>query len=368
MHTVTSHRPVATTAHDVTLGTTSLTEAAALFRGGRGYLSACTMGLPTSETLAATLRDAERWARGEASVAGYGATVERVRASYAGLVGMPVDRVAIGAQASVFTGMVAASVADGGEVLCVDGDFSSMVFPFLGQEHRGVRVRHVPLAELASAITANTALVVFSLVQSSSGAVADAAGITAAARTHGARTLCDTTQAAGWMPVDAGAFDATICHSYKWLCAPRGVAFFTVSSAFQEELRPLHTGWYAGEDPLAACYGPGMQLAASARRFDASPAWQAWVGAEPAIELFRRLDLEAVRSHAVGLADAFCDGLGIESSGQAIVSWPDADGSALAQLTASGITASGRAGCARVAFHLWNDEYDVRDALRALGR
>jgi hypothetical protein len=111
-----------------------------------------------------------------------------------------------------------------------------------------------------------------------------------------------------------------------------------------------------------------MQLAESARRFDASPAWQAWVGAEPAIALFRSLDLTAVARHAVELADAFCDGLGIERRGQAIVSWPDANGAALAQLTASGLTASGRAGRARVAFHLWNDEYDVRDALRAHGR
>lgn len=346
----------------------SLSEAHGLFRGGRGYLSACTMGLPSSETVAATLNDTERWARGEASVGQYAETVERVRAGYAELVATGVDRVAIGAQASVFTGMVAASVADGAEVLCVDGDFSSMVFPFLGQEHRGVRVRHVPLAELASSISSNTALVVFSLVQSSSGAVADSATITAAARAHGARTLCDTTQATGWMPVDASDFDASICHSYKWLCAPRGVAFFTVSAEFQTELRPLHTGWYAGEDPMSACYGPVMQLASNARAFDASPAWQAWVGAEPAIELFRSLDMHAVRDHAVGLADAFCDGLGIERRGQAIVSWPDAEGSALAQLTASGITASGRAGGARVSFHLWNDEYDVADALRALGR
>ncbi|WP_335339029.1 aminotransferase class V-fold PLP-dependent enzyme [Microterricola viridarii] len=258
--------------HSTTLEpTVTLADARALFRGGRGYLGACTMGLPSSDTLTATLIDAERWARGEATVGGYADTVERVRASYAGLVGVGVDRVAIGAQASVFTGMVAAGLPDGSEVLCVDGDFSSMVFPFLGQAHRGLRVRHVPLAELAASVGPNTALVVFSLVQSASGAIADVDAITAAARLHGARTLCDTTQASGWMPVDAALFDATICHSYKWLCAPRGVAFFTVSAAFQCELRPLHTGWYAGEDPLAACYGPTMELAASARRFDASP-------------------------------------------------------------------------------------------------
>ncbi|ERK70936.1 hypothetical protein N136_02723, partial [Leifsonia aquatica ATCC 14665] len=39
-----------------------------------------------------------------------------------------------------------------------------------------------------------------------------------------------------------------------------------------------------------------------------------------------------------------------------------------AALTAAGLRASGRAGRARVAFHLWNSPDDVRTALHALGR
>lgn len=343
-------------------------EARGRFRGGRGYLAACTLGLPSDGTLAAMRADAEEWASGRADAVKYGAVVERVRSAYADLVNVPRGAVAIGSQASVLAGLVAASVPDGAEVLCVDGDFSSMVFPFLSQRHRGVTVRHVPLGELARSVTANTWLVAWSLVQSATGAIADAEAIVSAAQASGSFTLCDTTQAAGWMPVDASRFDATICHSYKWLCAPRGAAFLTVSARLGTELNPAQAGWYAGESPWASCYGPEMDLAADARRFDVSPAWPAWVGAEPAIELFRSLDLAETRTHAVALGDALCDGLGIDRLGQAIVSWPDADGNDLAHLTASGLVASGRAGRARVAFHLWNDEDDVADALRALGR
>jgi len=343
-------------------------EARGRFRGGRGYLAACTLGLPSDDTLAAMRADAEDWALGRADAVRYGAVVERVRSGYADLVSVPGGAVAIGSQASVMAGLVAASVPDGAEVLCVDGDFSSMVFPFLGQRHRGVTVRHVPLGELAGSITADTWLVAWSLVQSATGAIADTEAIVAAARRTGSLTLCDTTQAAGWMPVDASRFDATICHSYKWLCAPRGAAFLTVSERLGAELNPAQAGWYAGQSPWASCYGPEMNLATDARRFDVSPAWPAWVGAEPAIELFRSLDLAEVRAHAVGLGDALCDGLGIDRLGQAIVSWPDADGQGLGRLTAAGLVASGRAGRARVAFHLWNDEDDVADALTALGR
>ena len=51
------------------------------------------------------------------------------------------------------------------------------------------------------------------------------------------------TQAAGVLPVDASRFDVTVCHSYKWLCAPRGVAFMTVSEDFGALMTPLQAGW-----------------------------------------------------------------------------------------------------------------------------
>ena len=346
--------------------TVTIVEARTRYTAGRGYLAACTLGLPTIDTIAAMRADTEAWARGEACASKYGEVVERVRAGYADLVGVTPVRVAIGSQTSVLAGMVAASIPDGAEVVLPIGDFSSMVFPFLAQAHRGVTVRQVELADLAASLTANTWLVAFSLVQSATGTLADTEAILAAARATSTFTLCDTTQATGWMPVDASAFDATICHSYKWLGAPRGVAFFTVNDVFAAALNPVNAGWYAGEDLWASCYGPAMELAPDARQFDVSPAWPAWVGAEPAIDLFRSLDLAEVRAHNVSLGDALCDGLGLPRLGQAIISWPDAGGRDLARLTAAGLTASGRAGRARVAFHLFNDEDDVALALAAL--
>jgi len=332
------------------------------------YLAACTAGLPTLETVRAVRADAETWGRGDASPAHYQGDIDRARELYAGLVGVGVDRVAIGSQASVMAAVLAASVPDGREVVCVDGDFTSMVFPFLQQEHRGVRVRHVPVSQLAASLTERTWLVAFSLVQSATGEIADAPAIRAAAAAVGAFTLCDTTQATGWLPVNAGDFDATICHAYKWLGAPRGAAFLTVRPALAELLRPVQAGWFAGDDPWASCYGPSMNLATDARRFDVSPAWPAWVGTRTALEFFARLDPAAVHAHATGLGNALCAGLDLPQRDQAIVTWADPAGTDLARLTAAGITASGRAGRARVAFHLWNDASDVRAVLAAVAR
>ena len=338
------------------------------FAGGRDYLAACTLGLPSRATVAAVRADLESAASGRPDVVAASLAVEEARASYARLVSSPVSDVAIGSQTSVQVALLAASVPDGAEVLCAEGDFSSLVAPF-AHAGRGVRLRTAPLRELAAAVSPDTWLVAFSLVQSATGEVADAAGIAAAAARAGARTLCDLTQAAGWLPVDATMFDATVCHAYKWLCCPRGVSFLTITPAFASEIRPVQAGWYAGDDPWSSCYGTGGTLAADARRFDVSPAWQAFVGAAPALALFADTDITATYAHVTGLAARFRAGLGLEHPERpsAIVTWPDATGEALAQLTAHGITASGRAGRARVAFHVFNDELDVDRALHALG-
>ncbi|NQX27832.1 aminotransferase class V-fold PLP-dependent enzyme [Microbacteriaceae bacterium VKM Ac-2854] len=344
---------------------TSFTELRERFAGARGYHNACTLGLPPLETIEAIRVDAERWFLGEANAVHYGAAVESSRSSFARIVGVGVDRVAIGSQTSVMASVLACSLPDGASVVCVDGDFSSIVFPFLAQG-RGITVRSVPLRELASALAASDHLVVFSLIQSRTGEVADVEAVLAAARRHGVRTVCDLTQAAGVHPVDASRFDATLTHAYKWLCSPRGVAFMTVSPDYAVELTPVQAGWYAGEDVWASCYGPSMQLATDARRFDVSPAWQAFAGAERSLALHASLDQAEVWRHASGLGDLLCERLGLEPQHQAIVTWADPDGTALMALAAAGLKVSGRGGRVRVAFHLWNDESDVAAIVAAL--
>ena len=333
-----------------------------------GYCNAATLGLPPVGVRAALEASVAEWAAGRGDPRRYDTAVNRARELFAGLAGVPVGEVCVGSQASVLVGAVAASLPDGARVVVVDGDFTSLVFPMLVQAGlgRGVTVRSVPREALADAVAAGCELAAFSLVQSSDGAVADAGAVREAAAGVGAQTLCDLTQAAGWMPVRAGDFDHTVTSAYKWLCAPRGVAFGTVAAARQEALVPVNAGWYAGADVWGSVYGPDMALAGDARRFDVSPAWLPWAGAVPALELFAALDVEQVRAHDAALADAVLTGLGLEPAGRAVVTVPDADGSALGRLHGAGVTAVARAGAVRLAFHLWNDGDDVERVLGAL--
>ena len=334
------------------------------FAAPLGYLAAASIGIPPRQAVDALAADLALWARGARDPQDYDAVISRTRESYAAIVGLDPHRVSIGSQTSVIASLIAAAVPDRAEVLCIDGDFSSMMFPFL--QRSGIRVRVVPGEALADSISRDTWLVAFSLVQSATGVVADAAAIAEAARRHGAHTFCDLTQAAGVLPVDASMFDATVCNTYKWLCAPRGVAFLTVTEAFAAELTPLQAGWYAGEQVWSSTYGPAMNLAPDARRFDVSPVWPAWIGAEQSIALFAGLDIGEVWQLTSGLGDELCERLAIAPQHQAIVTWPDSSGSDLALLKAAGIRAAGRAGRLRASFHLWNTSADVDAVVTAI--
>lgn len=334
------------------------------FPTGSGYLDAATMGLPPRAAIEALSQDLVLWGSGRRNPADYGAMVERGRGAYAQLVGFPSEWVALGSQTSVMASITADAVPRGAEVLVVDGDFTSIVFPFLVRDE--ITTRSVPLDALASEISDSTAMVVFSLVQSSTGVVAPVDDIREAAAAVGAITVCDTTQAVGVYPVRATLWDVTLCHAYKWLCCPRGVGFMTVAPRVFERLRPIQAGWYAGDDVWRSIYGPDMRLASTARRFDISPSWQSWVGAAPALELFASLDMNEVWSRATELADTVLAELGEEPRGRAILALDDPNGTALAAVRAAGLTASGRDGRARLSFHIWNDDTDVLRVTNAL--
>jgi selenocysteine lyase/cysteine desulfurase len=329
------------------------------------YLNTASLGLPPRRGLAAVQEALEQWRAGRANPPDYDEPVARSRAAFAAMARVDTSRVAVGSQVSVFAGLVAASLPPGAEVLVAAGEFTSMVFPFLAQGARGVRVREVELEHLPEAVTRRTTLVAVSAVQSADGRVADLDALAAASSATGAKVLLDTTQAVGWLPVDAGRFAYTVCGGYKWLLAPRGTCFFTIQDGLDDELLPHAAGWYAGAFPWDSIYGTPLRLAGNARRFDVSPAWHSWVGQAPALDLLTGVGTRALHEHALGLANRFRAALGLAPENSAIVSLPLA-AHAEAQLRRAGVVASVRAGRLRLAFHVNNTVDDVDHVVAAL--
>jgi selenocysteine lyase/cysteine desulfurase len=334
------------------------------------YLNTSSYGLLPRRTVAAVRAQAEVAAAGRGGPGGgsFG-TVNAARASFARLAGVPAGRVAVGGSVAVHVGLIAASLPPGAEVLLPEGEFSSVVTPFAVRGD--LKPRYVPLERLADEVRPDSALVGCAAVQSADGRIADLAAVRAAAAAHGARTLVDYSQAAGWLPMDAGAYDYTVAGGYKFLCCPRGTSFLTVTEEAQESLVPIHAGWIAGEDVMSSTYGPVEELAHSARRFDDAPSFLAYHGAERSLALVEEIGVDAIHAHDTALAARFREGLTslghepVPAGRSAIVSVP---GLAHRQpdLERAEVAVAVRAGRVRAAFHLYNTTEDVDRALEVL--
>jgi len=334
-----------------------------------GYLNTAALGLAPARTTAALRQAVDGWAAGRPDVDAYERAVATARAAYARITGVAEERVALASTVAEAVGLIASALPAGAEVVAAEGDFSSLVHPFAARPD--LRLRLVPLEEVAAAVRAGTALVAVSGAQSADGRVADLTAIRAAAGAAGARVLLDGTQAVGWLPLCADDYDYVIAHGYKWLVGPHGACFLTVREGAEETLSAGFAGWYAADDPWESCYGPIERLAPGARRFDTRPAYLSFVGAAESLTLLSEVGIAAVRDHDLALAELLREGLAALGypalpGDSPIVAVPAAPAVLAERLTAAGVRFSARAGNLRFALHLHNTSADVHLALNAL--
>jgi selenocysteine lyase/cysteine desulfurase len=333
------------------------------------YLNTSTCGLLPRRTVAAVKRLVDELAAGRPGGAGDFSEVTAVRQSFARLVGVAEERVAVGGSVSVHVGLIAASMPPGAEILFPEGEYASVITPFTVRGD--LKLRYAPLEGLAEAVRPGTALVAFSSVQSADGRIADLPAVRAAAAAHGARTLVDASQSAGWLPLDAGAWDFTVTGGFKFLLCPRGVSFLTVSEEAQQSVPPIHAGTFAAEDLWANTYGPIEELARSARRYDEPVAFPSYHGARQSLALLEEIGIDAVHAHDTALARRFGQGVAglghepVRGGESAIVAVPGL-GHRVPELARAGILVAERAGCLRAAFHLYNSVAEVDRLLDVL--
>ncbi|HEX2286412.1 MAG TPA: aminotransferase class V-fold PLP-dependent enzyme [Mycobacterium sp.] len=333
------------------------------FLGADGFLNTPTYGLPPRFVIDALQDCISKWQTGTMDVPSFDEHVRAGREGYAALTGVPADSVAMGGTVSAVLGLVAAAIPDGSRVVTLPGEFTSTSFPFAAQAGRGVAVTELPADELVSA-GADFDVVAVSLAQSANGAVLDMETLRRNVAGTDTLTVVDITQALGWKRVDVGWVDVSAAAVYKWLLAPRGTAWMSLSDRVSRIMTPHAANWYAGDHPWQTIYGLPMRLAADARRFDVSPTWFSALGGGLTLPWFAALDRDAVEAHTLGLANRLRAELELPQQDSAIVSIPIAD--AADKLTRSGIRAAVRAGAVRVGFHLYNDENDLDRLLDAL--
>jgi selenocysteine lyase/cysteine desulfurase len=332
------------------------------FIGAEGFLNSPTYGLPPQFMFDALQDCLRAWQAGTMDVPSFDESVGAARTGYAALLGVPVDSVAMAGTVSSALGLVAAAIPDGARVATLWGEFTSTSFPFAAQSSRGITVTELNSDELVTTASAYD-VVTASLVQSATGAVLDVDTLRATVAGTDTLTVIDVTQAVGWKDIELSWADVTVAAVYKWLLAPRGAAWMSLSHRVSDSMIPHAANWYAGVKPWSSIYGLPLRLAKDARRFDVSPTWFSALGSGLTLPWMASLDRAAVEAHAVGLASRLRAELSLPQEHSAIVSIPTA---AAGRLEDAGIRASMRAGAVRVGFHLYNTEDDLDRLLDVL--
>jgi selenocysteine lyase/cysteine desulfurase len=353
--------------------TTTVTSVRDYFSSAPGiaYLDAATYGLPPKPTVDALERALRRWQDGSAEwVPEWDLEGEACRALFAQLIGAETAEIALIPTVSNGVGMVAAGLKAGDSVVVPEAEFTSVLYPILvAAQERGIAVKEVPFDALAESIEDGTTLVAFSLTQSQSGRSARLADICAAAQAKGAKVLVDATHAIPFVPVadHLDQVDFLVCHGYKHLLCPRGVAFFYVRRDRWDDVPPILANWRAGAPRYARSYGGPLALAEDAARFDVSLAWHSWAGARPALELLVQWQGEGQFERVLALSNRLAAGLGLPKPTSSIVTLavPDAEAAEIA-LNQAGVRCAARAGNVRLSPHVYNTDEEIDRAIEAL--
>lgn len=339
---------------------------------GLSYLDSATYGLPPIPTVDALSGALSAWQAGSAYwIDDWDVAADRARASFAGLVGLPPGDVSLAPAASVGVGIVAASLTASDRVVVPDDEFTSLLFPLLVAEQRGVTMTRVPFEALTERIEPGTTLVATSLVQMQTGRVAALEALLDRAGEVGARVLVDATQGLPFVGVrgEMARVDYMVCAAYKHLLCPRGVAFFVVRAEHHDALAPWNANWRAADDPYGRYAGGSLTLAEGAARFDVSVAWLPWVGGAVSLELIREWSEAGLLARPVAMAADLAGRLGVDHGGASIVCVPVADRDATsAALDRARVKGGFRGDGVRLSTHVYTTEADLERAVTALRR
>ncbi|MGQ0622525.1 MAG: kynureninase [Panacagrimonas sp.] len=183
------------------------------------------------------------------------------------------------------------------------------------------RLKRVAADELLAALDRSVAVLMLSHVDYRSGAMQDLAQLTQAAHAAGALVLWDVSHSAGVVPLDLfrHAVDFAAGCTYKYLNGgPGAPAFLYVAPVHQSRIATPLRGWFGHARPFAfePDYAPAKGID---RLLCGTPPILSMAAIEPALELWRDLDLAAVRAKSVrlterfiALADRELSGLGVD--------------------------------------------------------
>lgn len=330
----------------------------------------------------ATLVDAATQRRWEARA-------EEIRAGFARLVGAHTDEVAFVKNTSEGLSLIAAGLdwRPNDNVIAVDGEYPSNVYPWLGLRRwqvdtRMVRPRQgmVHVDDVRALIDERTRVVSVSFVDWNSGARTNLRPLGEYCRQHGIVFCVDGIQGVGAIPlnVERECIDCLAVGGHKWLLAPEGCGCLVVARRVIDRIQSVLHGWKSVIDadtylpyhftprPDAAKFEPG------------SPSQLGTHALGAAIDLLLEVGPEHIERRLYEVTDRLAAGL--RARGAEIISpWGAGQRSGIlvfrlgddpqrlcTELIRRGIIVRVRGGGIRVAPHFYNNEDDIDRLLSAL--
>jgi selenocysteine lyase/cysteine desulfurase len=278
----------------------------------------------------------------------------------------------------------------GDVVLVSDREFPANVYPWMRLGDAGVTMELVPTtpegwpdeARLLERLRdPRVRVLAVSLVQFSSGYLADLAALSEATRRTGAYLVVDAIQGLGQVPVDLTRVqvDVLACGGQKWLLSPWGSGFVYIRRELIPTLDPPVTGWMAfeGTDDFTRLTQYNRTLRSDARRFELiTLPYQDFAGMNASLELLLGLGVDRIAEHLRRLQEPLVRWA--ERGGGRIVSPQDAHRSgiiavatgvveeAFRRLKSARIICSLREGAIRLSPHAYNTVEEMERVVEVL--
>jgi cysteine desulfurase/selenocysteine lyase len=318
---------------------------------------------------------------------------DRVRAEFARLIKCSPVNVALSTSVSELVSHVAngLSLKEDDEVILLDGDFPSMVLPWMVlAEVRGFKIRLLDLSyflnpdTLEKEITGKTKYVGVSHVMFNTGAKLPIAEIGAICRKADVLFLADVSQSLGGMALSneiINNVDIMVGVGYKWLLCPNGAAFGYFSNRSLDRVRRTHGSWLASpfSNEAESLLTYTTDTPPGAARFDRgqSHAFFLCAGIEASLRLISEVGLEKIEMYNRDLVDLFFDCIPAhlevatprEFRSNIVCVKPGGRDprDVLADLNRQNIDVAIREGMIRISFHFFNTREQVQKLVEALG-
>jgi cysteine desulfurase/selenocysteine lyase len=246
--------------------------------------------------------------------------LDNLNAATAGLFNATSNDIAIASSETVLMQSLAWAVMPGAgrRIVATGITHPSAIYPWKRVcDHTGAELHWVRADEtltidpdaLEDMIDGDTAVVVLSHVEWSTGQVYDLKRFADAAHRVGALLVVDATQSAGQVPIDvATGVDAIATSTYKWLCGPFGTGMMYVSPDLQM-LNPGILGWRSHKD-MWDFQPDRLELPDGAKRYEfGTMAYGTTYGATESVRHILDTGVERIAAHNRKVSEHLIAGL-----------------------------------------------------------